>query len=182
MPPQPGVGKGRPVFRPPIVPAETPRTPTPQVSFADLVRMMAESVADAQRSLDEASAATVKDLAETTVEVVPSVTEKVAADGTITYDHGSPQTVSLLDLGVAPTFYQFSSATVEVSMDLHVVETVHETSEGTVRRYGLFAGTEDVEHDRRFSRDMTATSRLTATMVPVPRPLRVEPTRTTEAG
>ena len=100
------------VFRTPLLKPETAVAETSSTSFADLVRMMAEGIADAQMALDRSSAEMVTELAETRVDVVPTITETVAADGTVTYEQGKPQNVSLLELGVKPTFYQFSQATV----------------------------------------------------------------------
>jgi hypothetical protein len=148
-------------FREPIVAADVPVRESPSVSFADLVRMLAEGIADAQTNLDRASAALVQELAAATVEIVPSVTEVIDEDGNVTFEQGDPQEVSLLSLGVTPTFYQFSQATVEVAMD------------------GLFAGTAEVRAERKLNRDVTVHSKVTATLVPVPMPLRLEPTRTT---
>ncbi|MGH3072289.1 MAG: hypothetical protein ACRDNB_08480 [Gaiellaceae bacterium] len=165
-------------FRPPIVAPEVPVRESPSVSFADLVRMLAEGIADAQTSLDRASAALVEELAETTVSIVPSVTETIDADGNVTFEHGAAQEVSLLSLGVTPTFYQFSQATVEVVMDVKVVETEQVKEDGK-RSYGLFAGTADVRVERKLNRDVSAHSKVTATLVPVPMPLRLEPVRTT---
>ncbi|MFN0093290.1 MAG: hypothetical protein ACKVVT_00720 [Dehalococcoidia bacterium] len=173
---QPRIAVGR-AFRPPIVPLEAPRAETPAVSFGDLVRMLAESIADAQTALDRASAELVAELAATTVDIVPSVTETIAADGSVTYEHGKPRKVSLLDLGVTPTFYQFSEARVEVAMDLHVVES--ETSSEQGKRFALFAGTSSITRERKLNRDLRVTSRFSATLVPVPHPLRLEPVRTT---
>nr|WP_240048908.1 hypothetical protein [Parerythrobacter lutipelagi] len=169
----------RAVFRPALAKANVPQRPTDIVSFADLVRMMAEGVADAQLALDRTSAEMTKELAETTVEIVPQVTEVIDRDGNVTYKQGKAREVSLLELGVEPTFYQFSSATVEATMDLHIVESVDSTTKEK-RRVGLFAGTQDIKTDRAFNRDMRSTSKLTATMVPVPRPVRIGPLRTTE--
>lgn len=165
-----------PVFRRALVGETAAPRPAGDVSFADLVRMLAESIADAQLALDTTSAEMMQLLAETTVDIVPQTTEKIAKDGSVSYEHAEPRPVSLLDLGLAPTFYQFSQATVEVTMDLHVVETAETTEKGK-RRVGLFAGTQEVQTDRTFNRDMKATSRLTATLVPVPRPVRIDPAR-----
>jgi hypothetical protein len=166
-------------FRPPIVAPSEPVRETPSVSFGDLVRMLAEGIADAQTSLDRASAELVRELAETTVRIVPRVTETIAEDGTVTYEQAEPQEVSLLALGVTPSFYQFSQATVEVVMDIKVVES--QTTTETGRRFGLFAGTTDIRAERKLNRDVTTHSKLTATLVPVPMPVRLEPTRTTTA-
>jgi hypothetical protein len=173
---------GRPLraFRDPIVAPEVPVRESPSVSFADLVRMLAEGIADAQTSLDRASAALVEELAETTVTIVPSITETIDADGNVTFEQGEPREVSLLSLGVTPTFYAFSQSTVEVVMDVKIVESEQVREDGK-RSYGLFAGTADVRVERKLNRDVTAHSKLTATLVPVPMPLRLEPVRTTNS-
>ena len=105
-------------FRTPVVPAETQVSEVPSTSFADLVRMLAEGIADAQLSLDRASAEMLVELAGTRVDVVRNITEVIDEKGDITYQAGKPQSMSLLELGMLPTFYQFSQATVEVAMDL----------------------------------------------------------------
>ena len=178
MPPIPVVSEARALraFRDPIVPPEAAVAESPTVSFGDLVRMLAEGIADAQTSLDRASADLVRELAETRVEIVPRVTETIDADGNVTYAESEPVEVSLLSLGVTPTFYQFSQATVEVAMDVKIVERTEEAGEGR-QRYGLFAGTAAVRAERKLNRDVSAHSKLTATLVPVPSPVRLEPTR-----
>jgi hypothetical protein len=170
-------------FRAPIVDPETAIQEVPSVSFGDLVRMVAEGIADAQASLDRASAELVRELANTKVTIVPRITETIDENGDITYQHGEPQEVSLLDIGVTPTFYQFSQATVEVRMDLKIVEssTTTETTE-TKRRHVVYADTSSVRAERKLNRDVTMSSKLTATLVPVPSPLRLEPTRTTRTA
>ena len=165
-------------FREAIVAPEVPVRESPSVSFGDLVRMLAEGIADAQTSLDRASADLVEELAGTTVNVIPQVIETIDADGKITFEQAEPQAVSLLSLGVTPTFYQFSQATVEVVMDIKVVESEQVREDGK-RSYGLFAGTADVRTERKLNRDVAVHSKLTATLVPVPMPLRLEPVRTT---
>lgn len=167
-------------FRDPIVAPQVPVQETPSVSFGDLVRMLAEGIADAQTSLDRASADLVEELAATTVSIIPRVTETIDADGSVTYEHAEPQEVSLLSLGVTPTFYQFSQSTVEVVMDIKVVESQQVREDGK-RSYGLFAGTADIKAERKLNRDVSVHSKLTATLVPVPMPLRLEPVRTTNA-
>lgn len=147
------------------------------MGFADLVRMVGEGIADAQRRLDQSSAALISELAEAKVDIVTTITETVAADGTVKTETGPPRTVSLLELGLLPTFYQFSETTVEVVMDLKLQETNETTSSGKERVKGLFAGTRDVRTERKLSRDVTVSSKLTATLVPVPAPIRLEPLR-----
>lgn len=165
-------------FRPPIVQPEVPVRETPSASFADLVRMLAEGIADAQASLDRASAEQVVELANTRVKVVSSITETIDANGNVTYENGPLREVSLLDLGVMPTFYQFSEAKVEVTMDIKIVENTNESGT-TPKRYSLFADTASVRFERKLNRDVKISSKLTATLVPVPMPIRLEPARAT---
>lgn len=166
-------------FRKPVVAAELKTSEVSSTSFADLVRMMAEGIADAQNSLDKCSAEMLVDLAETRVDVIRNITEVVDEKGDVTYENGAPQSMSLLELGMLPTFYQFSEATVEIAMDLHVVEDVDESSTSKGRK-ALFANTRDIRMERKLNRDVKIASKLTATLVPVPVPLRIEPSRTTE--
>jgi hypothetical protein len=166
-------------FRAPIVAAEQPRAETSAVSFGDMVRMLAEGIADAQNALDRGSAEMAVELAETEIEIIPSITEIIDADGNVTFKRGNPEKRSLLEIGIAPTFYQFSQATVELTMDVHIVETID--SQTKEKRSGLFTSTREVTLDRRFNRDTRAVSKLTATLVPVPSPIRFEPVRSTIA-
>jgi len=168
-------------FRPPIVPPETKVDEIPSTSFADLVRLMAEGIADAQLALDRASAELIEELASTTVMQIPEIVERIDKDGTVTYETAKARPVSLLELGVRPTFYQFSQATVEVAMDLRLVESSTESGDGK-RRLGLFAETANVRFERKLNRDVSVHSKLTATLVPVPSPLRIDPPRRTEGG
>lgn len=178
MPPVPQIRALR-AFRQPIIPAEVVAPEAPDVSFGDLVRMLAEGIADAQASLDRASAELITELAATRVSVVPQITETLDADGNVTFESAAPQEMSLLELGITPTFYGFSQATVEVTLDVKVVEST--TSSETGKRFGLFAGTRDIRIERKLNRDVTMASKLTATLVPVPSPLRLAPVRTTTA-
>ena len=166
------------VFRPPIAKPDVKAKESPMVSFADLVRMLAEGIADAQASLDQTSAEMAAVLAETKVPVIPRVTETIDEEGNISYEHAEAVEVSLLDLGIDPTFYQFSEAKVEVTMDIQILETEKET--GTEKKsFGLFAGTSDLRFERKMNRKVDVSSKLRATLVPVPKPIRIEPVRTT---
>lgn len=162
-------------FRSPIVAVEQPRVEAAEVSFADMVRMLGEGIADAQVALDRASAEMVRELAGSKVEIIPEIVETIAADGKITYASGKPQTVSLLDIGILPTFYQFAEASVELVMDVRISETTDEKTKE--KRTALFASTREVRTDRQFNRDVKATSKFTARLVPVPSPLRIDPVR-----
>ena len=166
-------------FRQPLVDPSTRVNEAAATSFGDLVRMLAEGIADAQASLDRTSAELVAEFANTKVDIVPRITETIDEDGNISFEQSPAQSVSLLDIGVVPTFYQFSEATVEAAMDLRIVENETESGDGK-KRVGLFAETYNLRFDRKMNRDIQVTSKVTAKLVPVPRPLRLEPSRVTE--
>ena len=147
----PAVKESIRAFRTPIVPAETKVNKVPSTSFADLVRMLAESIADAQMSLDKASAEMMTELSQTRIDVVRDITETIDEKGNVTYKYGTPQNVSLLELGMLPTFYQFSQATVEIALDLNIVESEDSTEKG---KKTLFANTSSVQMERKLNKDL----------------------------
>jgi hypothetical protein len=80
---------------------------------------------------------------------------------------------------VMPTFYQFSQTVIDVQMDLKIAES-SDVSGKRSGRFALLADTGSIRFERKLNRDMSVTSRVTATLVPVPMPLRLEPVRSTE--
>lgn len=147
------------------------------VDFGGLVRMLAEGIADAQRDLDRSSASLVEELSATKVSIVPELRETIDAGGNVTHEEVEQRSVSLLELGIMPTFYQFAKTTLEVAMDLTVEES--EEPRSRERRYRLRANTLDLQRERKLNRKVEVHSKLTATLVPVPMPARLEPTRRT---
>jgi hypothetical protein len=152
-----------------------PSREPPDVPFDDLVYLLAESVADAQQTLDVRTVETIETLAETTVDVVPSVTRTITADGTVTTETAATESRSLLELGLTPSRYQFREATVEVEVDIGVTETEASDEERTGRPYGLRADTRSVTERRTYDREVTANARLAATLEPTPLPAAAEP-------
>lgn len=150
------------------------------VPLPDMVVKLALGIAEAQRALDENSVETAQALAETTIEVVPVVTQTIAADGTVSFGQAEPIEMSLLQVGLNPTFYQFSEATIEVTMDIKTT-----TSRETNIKVGVKANVGfamwsasvrlDVAHNRKFSKEVRGTSRLFTRLVPVPPPPRIFP-------
>lgn len=170
-------------IRTPLIPLSQPARETDRASLADLIREVALSIADAQKALDTSSAGMVRELAETKVEVVSAIRETIGSDGQVSYEQDKPREVSLLEIGVMPTFYQFAQTVIEVQMDLKVVETESESgTKPTGKKIFLQADTAGIRFERKLNRDVTVCSKVTATLVPVPMPLRIEPTRSTRAG
>jgi len=107
------------------------------------------------------------------VSVVPSVTQRIDVDGRVEYKSAPPTPRSLLELGFAPTRYQFGEAREDVDFDLELSES--ETSETT-----LEAGTTALHQERKLGRSVEATAHLSATLVPTTTPAGVEPARPDE--
>jgi hypothetical protein len=166
-----------------VSPASTarrrPTQPVADVPFDDLVYLLAAGVADAQTALDAHTAETAASLAETDVEVVPSITRTIDADGGVTTETAPTERRSLLDLGITPAWYRFSEATIDVEMDVSVTD--RETDEDDRERGdeeragGLRADTRSVIGRRRFDRAAGANARLAARLQPTPRPVRAIP-------
>jgi hypothetical protein len=154
------------------------------VPLPEMVMKLGLGVAEAQRALDENSVETAKLLADTTVPLVLSITQTIAVDGTVSYINQDPVNVSLLQIGLMPTFYQFAEATIEVTMDIKTTssrETNIKVSAKAKVGFAMFSASvnTDVSHNRKFGKEVRGTSRLVTRMVPVPPPPRIEPVMNT---
>lgn len=150
------------------------------VPLPEMVMKLGLGVAEAQRALDENSVETAELLAETTVPLVLAVTQTIAADGSVSFVNADPVEVSLLQIGLMPTFYQFSEATIEVTMDIKTTssrETNVKVSAKAKVGFGCWSASVsvDVSHNRKFGKTVQGTSRLITKMVPVPPPARIAP-------
>ena len=150
------------------------------VPLPDMVTKLALGIAEAQRALDENSVETAQLLADTTIEVVPALTQTIAADGTVSFTAAPAVEMSLLQVGLNPAFYQFAEASIEVTMDIKTT-TSSETNikVGFKAKVGFAMWSSsvriDVSHNRKFQKEVRGTSRLFTKMVPVPPPARIFP-------
>jgi len=150
------------------------------VPLPEMVMKLGLGVAEAQRALDENSVETASMLAKTKVPIVLSITQTIAADGSVSYQEQEPVDVSLLQIGLMPTFYQFAEATIEVTMDIKTTtsrETNINVSAKAKVGFAMWSASvkTDVSHNRKFGKEVHGTSRLVTRMVPVPPPARIEP-------
>ncbi len=150
------------------------------VPLPDMVTKLALGIASAQSALDEVSVDTAILLAETTVPIVLNVTQTIAEDGTVTFAQSPPVDVSLLQIGLLPTFYQFAEATIEVTMDIKTTtsrETNIKVSAKAKVGFAVWSASVkiDVSHNRKFGKEVKGTSRLVTRLVPVPPPPRIAP-------
>jgi hypothetical protein len=159
----------------------TPRAPldgqaeAPGAPLAEMITAMAEAVAEGQLKLDLAAAEAAQELAQTKIQFIPAVRQIIDAEGKITFEHAPPAEISLLDLGMQPTFYAFSEALLEVAMDLRVIENAQSTTEQKER--SLFASTRSIRTERKLNRDVKVSSKFSAKLVPVPGPALLRPER-----
>ena len=150
------------------------------VPLPEMVLKLALGIAEAQRALDENSVETAKALADTTLPMVMGVTQTIAADGAVTFVNAAPVAVSLIQIGLMPTFYQFAEATIEVTMDIKTTTSVETNIKVGIKAKAGFAlwsasVSVDVSHNRKFGKEVRGTSRLLTRMVPVPPPPRLAP-------
>ncbi|QBG46688.1 hypothetical protein EGM51_04475 [Verrucomicrobia bacterium S94] len=150
------------------------------VPLPEMVMKLGLGIAEAQRALDENSVETAQLLADTEVPLVMAVTQTINADGSVEFTNADPVDVSLLQVGLMPTFYQFSEATIEVTMDIKTTtsrETNVDVSAKAKVGFGCWSASVsvDVSHNRKFGKEVHGTSRLVTKMTPVPPPPRLEP-------
>jgi hypothetical protein len=154
------------------------------VPLPEMVTKLAMGIATAQHALDENSASIAILLSQTTVQnVVLAVTQHIAADGTVTFTQ-STATMSLLQMGLLPTFYQFAEATIEVTMDIKTTtstETNIKVSASAKVGFAAWSASvnAEVSHNRKFQKEVHGTSRLLTRLVPVPPPPLIKPVFTT---
>jgi hypothetical protein len=150
------------------------------VPLPEMVMKLGLGIAEAQRALDENSVETAVLLANTEVPLVLAVTQTIAADGTVSFTQAPPVDVSLLQIGLLPTFYQFAEATIEVTMDIKTTmsrDTNIKVSAKAKVGFAMWSASvkTDVSHNRKFGKEVRGTSRMVTRLVPVPPPARIEP-------
>jgi hypothetical protein len=150
------------------------------VPFPEMVLKLALGIAEAQKALDENSVETAKALGETTVPLVFGITQTIAANGDVSFTDTPPIDVSLLQIGLLPTFYQFSESTIEVTMDIKTTTSRETNVKVGVKAKAGFACwsasvSVDVAHNRKFGKEVKGSSRLFTKLVPVPPPPRITP-------
>ena len=88
--------------------------------------------------------------------------------------------MTLLQVGLNPTFYQFSETTIEVTMDIKTTVSSEFNVKSSVQgKVGFMLWSAsvriDVAYSRKFQKEVHGTSRLFVKMTPVPPPPRIVP-------
>lgn len=150
------------------------------VPLPEMVTKLAMGIASAQAALDENSVQTAILLGTTQIkDVVIAVTQTIASNGDVSFSEAKAD-MSLLQMGLMPTFYQFAEATIEVTMDIKTTtstETNIKVSTAAKVGFAMWSASVnvDVSHNRKFQKEVRGTSRLVTRLVPVPPPERLKP-------
>ncbi len=150
------------------------------VPLPDMVAKLAMGIATAQHALDVNSVETAKSLAETKIPVIPWITETIKKDGTVEYAQSPTVEMSLIQVGLNPTFYQFSESSIEVSMDIKTTSSEETAIKGSAEAkigWGIVSASIklEAEFNRKFGKEVNGTSKLVVKLVPVPPPPRIIP-------
>lgn len=172
------------------------------IPFGEMLRNLAFAIAEGQLALDKSSIATLQHLLTTNVGLVTQITEIIepsvqqvqvggqmlpVTGASIRASGAQPVTMSLLQAGLQPTFYQFTEATLEVKLSISVKRTEESESESqpnnsspsnvSVRGFKtrVFASSVNYRTSNTFSYAAEGASVIRATLRPVPPPPRVTP-------
>jgi hypothetical protein len=166
-----------------------------EVPVGDLLRSVAQGIADGQTALDVAAVKTLIALAATNVELIPEITEVISPETLHVKTNGDtidvtgvrvmataaePVKMSALQAGLVPSFYQFAEATIQLKLSVQMRE---------VREYQspvlgppimrAFASHVNFRTQNTYSYSADASSSVTAILRPVPPPARLVPTTIT---
>jgi hypothetical protein len=163
-----------------------------EAHFGEILRSIAQGIADGQRALDLAALQTLIVLSKTQVDIIPEVTEVITPEtlsipisghppvqitgARVTATASDPVQMSALQAGILPTFYQFSEATIQLKLSIQLREATETDTDGT-QQVGIFAFASHVNFrtQNAFSYQVDASSQVTARLVPVPANTRVLP-------
>jgi hypothetical protein len=150
------------------------------VPLPEMVSKLAMGIATAQYALDKNSVEVAERLAETKIEVVPKITETIDAQGNVTFEAANAIPMSLITVGLNPTFYQFSESTIEVTMDIKTTTDEELGIKGSLEAKGGWGAVSvsvkvEASFNRKFGKEVHGTSKLMVKLVPVPAPPRIFP-------
>jgi hypothetical protein len=166
-----------------------------EVPVGDLLRSVAQGIADGQTALDVAAVKTLIALAATNVELIPEITEVISPetlqvqtdDGTVdvtgarvSATAAEPVEMSALQAGLVPSFYQFAEATIQLKISVQMRE-VRESQSPVLGPpiMRAFASHVNFRTQNTYSYNAEASSSVTAILRPVPPPARLVPTTIT---
>ena len=163
-----------------------------EANFGEIIRSIAQGIADGQRALDLASVQTMITLSKTLIDVIPEISEVITPEpvtvpisgqpsievtgARVTATASDPVQMTALQAGLLPSFYQFTEAVIALRMSISLREATQTETDGT-SSVGLFAFGSHVNFrtQNTYSYSVDASSSVTATLKPVPANLRLTP-------
>lgn len=163
-----------------------------EAGFGDIIRSIAQGIADGQRALDLSAIQTLVVLSNTQVDIIPEVTEVITAQpidvpisgqpsiqvtgARVTAEASDPVQMSALQAGLLPTFYQFTEAKIDLNLSIQLREATQTNTDGT-QSVGIFAFASHVNFrtQNTYSYAVNASSNVSVTLKPVPANTRVLP-------
>jgi hypothetical protein len=163
-----------------------------EAPFGEILRSIAQGIADGQRDLDLASVKTLALLASTPVDIIPEVTEVITPEPITVNVSGHPPVevtgarvdatpsnpvqMSALQAGILPTFYQFTEAVIALKISVQLREAEETDSSGSSQsRLFAFGSHVNFRTQNTYSYGVDASSSVTVTVRPTPPPLRLLP-------
>lgn len=143
------------------------------VPFPQMVIRLGMAIADAQVALDQSSIDTLLELVSDENKIKVPIQLKEKEDGTFVPVEA---TMTLLQFGIMPTFYQFSESIIEVKMAITMARSTEK--EGRVKSrvgFWIWSTSVNAKYSQSFSYKVEGSSLLRTTLVPVPPPPRLIP-------
>jgi hypothetical protein len=163
-----------------------------EANFGEILRSIAQGIADGQRALDLTAIQTLVTLSNTFVDVIPEISEVITAQtltvpisgqpsievtgARVTATPSDPVSISALQAGLLPTFYQFTEADINLKISVQLRQATQTETDGT-QTLGIFAFASHVNFrtQNTYSYSVDASSSVTATLKPVPANVRLTP-------
>ena len=163
-----------------------------EAPFGELLRSVAQGIAEGQQALDLTSVQTLIELTKINVSLIPEVTEVISpapidipvsgqpsvrvTGARVTAKPSPPVTMNALQAGIVPTFYQFTEVTILLKMSVQLREVQETDADGKKRTaFRAFSSNVNFRTKNTFSYDVEASGSVTAIMRPVPPPGRLLP-------
>jgi hypothetical protein len=163
-----------------------------EVQFGEMIRSIAQGIADGQHALDLAAVQTLVALSNTYVDIIPEISEVITPQqltvpisgqpsievtgARVTAVASDPVQISALQAGLLPTFYQFTEVDIAIKISIQLRQVTQTETDGT-QSMGLFAFGSHVNFrtQNTYSFSVDASSSVTATLKPVPANVRLTP-------
>lgn len=163
-----------------------------EVPFGEMLRSIAQGIAEGQHALDLTSLRTLIELTRMKVDLIPEITEVITPSpfdiqvsgqspvrvtgARVEASAATPVQMTALQAGIEPTFYQFTEATIQLKMSVQMREVEETDTEGKKQTgFRAFGSNVNFRTQNTYSYNVDASSSVTAILRPVPAPSRIVP-------